>query len=66
MEQYDIDDGQPQIVVTIEYTDPTTGKKAFISRAVDKADYDSNKGILLDEVQSMAEEFNNTIDEAKL
>lgn len=63
MEQYDTDDGRPQIVVTFEYTDPETGKKVFVSRAVDKDTYDKDPGTLYDEASNMSEEFKETMRE---
>ena len=57
MEPFDTDDGRPQIVRTFEYTDPETGKKVFVSRAVDKATYDSDSGALYAEAEMMAQEF---------
>lgn len=57
MEQFDTDDGRAQIVVTFEYIDPETGKKVFVSRAVDKATYDNDSGALYTEAEIMAQEF---------
>lgn len=63
MEKIDTDDGRPQIVVTYEYIDPTTGKRVFVSRAVDKEDYDKDPTLLTDEEQRMADEFRATMKE---
>ncbi|ELO4690845.1 hypothetical protein OGV59_20610 [Citrobacter sp. CK187] len=63
MEQFDTDDGRPQIVVTFEYKDPETGKIVFVSRAVDKETYDNEPGALYAEADSMAQEFNETMKE---
>ncbi|HCT7897881.1 TPA: hypothetical protein OT849_001867 [Enterobacter cloacae] len=63
MEQFDTDDGRPQIVVTFEYTDPETGKKVFVSRAVDKGTYDNDPGSLYAEADSMAQEFKEAMKE---
>lgn len=63
MEEFDTDDGRPQIVVTFEYTDPETGKKVFVSRAVDKDTYDNDPGALYTEADCMAQEFKKSMKE---